>query len=225
VSAPTALLLVGSPRGKGSTSEALGAYLLSGLEGRGLASRTLRLVETLRSPERVEGYLGAVAESDLLILSFPLYWDSLPALVVRALELWLDREGQPKVAPPQRFAALCNSGFPEVRQSRTALGICARFAREAGLEWVGGLALGGGAALDGCALAKAGGRARHARAALDLAAQALAAGKPVPQGAVDRMARPFAPAWAYTLLGSWGWRRLARSHGTQRDLDRRPYAR
>ncbi len=108
-------------------------------------------------------------------------------------------------------------------RAATLLGICRRFAREAGLGWAGGLALGGGAALDGIALERAGGRGRHARAALDLAAAALAAGEPVPAEAVERMARPFVPAWAYTLLGTWGWRRRARAHGAHRELHRRPY--
>jgi hypothetical protein len=225
LSSATALLLVGSPRGRRSTSASLGAYLLARLEGFGLTSRTLRLTEALGSPAGEEAYRRAVGESDLVILSFPLYWDSLPALVVRALEVWRDGESAAKASRRRRFVALCNSGFPEASQSRTALGICQRFAAELGLEWAGGLALGGGAALDGCALEEAGGRARHARTALDLTAAALAAEKLVPQGAVDGMARPFVPAWAYTVLGSWGWRRLARSHGTQRQLDRRPYER
>jgi len=218
-----ALLLVGSPRGDRSNSAALGNYLLKGLEGKGFEPRVVGLAGALRSPEGSEGFLHEAQGCALAILSFPLYWDSLPAGVVRALELWRDRVRVSEPGAPPRLVALCNSGFPEARQSETALGICRRFAREAGAEWAGGLALGGGAALDGVALEQAGGRARHARQALDLAAAALAAGDPVPVQAVERMARPFVPAWAYTLLGGWGWWRRARAHGVHRELHRRPY--
>ncbi|MHB8762763.1 MAG: NADPH-dependent FMN reductase [Deferrisomatales bacterium] len=223
MTAPRVLLVVGSPRGTRSTSRALGEYLARRLAGHSAATGELRLVEALRSPGGTEEFLRRAEEADLVFLSFPLYWDSLPAVTVRGLEAWRDRRAAAAAPRRGRFAALCNSGFPEARQCATALAICARFAREAGLDWAGGLALGGGAALDGRDLDQAGGRARHARRALNLAAAALAAGRDVPPEAVKLMARPFVPAWAYTLVGSWGWRRQARVHGSHRDLGRRPY--
>lgn len=219
----TALLIVGSSRGDRSTSACLGQYLLKRLGERGLEPRAVILARALGSSEGTEGFLHDAQRCALAILSFPLYWDSLPALTVRALELWQDRGQAQEPGAPRRLVALCNSGFPEARQSATALGICQRFAQEVGLGWAGGLALGGGAALEGTALERAGGRGRHARAALELAAAALAADEPVPAEAVERMARPFVPAWAYTLLGSWGWRWRARAHGAHGALHRRPY--
>jgi len=42
-----------------------------------------------------------------------------------------------------------------------------------------------------------GGMVRNVTRSLDLAAAALAEGKPVPQEAVELMAKPLVPAWGY----------------------------
>ena len=64
---------------------------------------------------------------------------------------------------------------------------------------------------------------RNVVRALELAADALAEARPVPAEAIALMAKPMMPAWAYTLLGNWGWKRLAAQYGAQRRLSERPY--
>ena len=179
------LLLVGSPKGSGSTSEALGSYLL--------------------------------------ILATPLYADSLPSGVTRLLEIVAAKGDRRPDHGGRRFAALINCGFPEARQCDTAIAICRCFAREAGMEWAGGLALGGGESIGGRPLKEAGGVAKNARKALDLAAEALSEGRQVPGEAVSLMARPTIPAWMYTVIGDIGWRLKARRRGTGTRMKDRPY--
>ena len=78
--------------------------------------------------------------------------------------------------------------------------------------------------IDGAPLAEAGGTAIGTRAALELAAEALGQGLPIPQGAADMMASPVIPHWAYRLLGGWGWLQRAKHYKALRLLARRPYA-
>ena len=52
---------------------------------------------------------------------------------------------------------------------------------------------------------------------------ALAEGKPVPQEAIESMAKPITPTWMYALLGGLGWKRRAKKHGAQKKLRDRPY--
>jgi hypothetical protein len=113
-------------------------------------------------------------------------------------------QSAPKWRTPCAFAALINCGFPEPEQCRTALDIAQAFAARAGLDWAGGLALGEGGAIDGGPLERLGGLTRHVRAALDLAAAALAEGHPVPPAAIARLARLMMPARLYTLMGNIG---------------------
>ena len=220
----TALLLIGSPKPAGeSSSEALGSYLLEHLAERGIHTETQHVARALRTEARTQELLHAVDHADLVILAFPLYVDSLPYLVIEALErIAAHRQAQP--SPTQAaFLAIANCGFPEVQHNEMALAICEQFAAAAGLRWAGGLALGGGGAINGQPLAKAGGMVHNVVAALNLAAAALAEGEPVPAEAIALMARPFIPARAYMLMGDLGWLRLARRNHVLTRLGERPF--
>jgi multimeric flavodoxin WrbA len=227
-----ALLLVGSPKpglrastpDDRSASLALGRALARRLAGQGVEGRTLFLSETVRLGAATEQMLASVAAADLLVLSFPLSVDSLPAPAIEALELIANarrlRAGQ-NAQPRPGFFALCQSGFPEAEQSAAALAICRRFAHEAGFAWRGGLAIGGGPAL--ASRLRPGGPARHALAALDAAASALAAGQAAPPEVVKLAARPIMPALRYRLAAEREFRRQARQHGVRRPSASRPF--
>lgn len=219
-----ALLLVGSPKGSRSTSHSLGTYLLERLADEGLEGDTLHISASTVSENRRHELAETVDAADITILAFPLYVDSLPSRVVAAMEHIAGlRKGR---ATPREntLLAISNCGFPEARHNETALAICRRFAREASFKWAGGLSLGGGGFVDGRPLEKLGGMARSIRKSLDLAAAALAQGKPVPEEALSLMAKPLMPAWLYIMGGNMGWGSQARKNGVRNQLDARPYA-
>lgn len=214
------VLLIGSAKAVGrSTSEALARHLAGRFEFGG-ASVTILPVNRSRRVAEDERLLAAVDAADLFMLVTPLYVDSLPYLVTRSLEIVAARRER---RPNQRFAALINCGFPEAEQCRTALAILECFARRTGFAWSGGLALGGGASIDGRPLARLGRMTRNLRAALDQAADALLRGEPVPSDAIAQLAKPMMPAGVYTGIASLGWRWQAARHGVHRQLKDRPY--
>jgi hypothetical protein len=215
--------VVGSPRGRRSTSESLGSYLLGRLAPEGFEPRTVR--PGAPGPEGRTDLAAEASAADLVILSLPLYWDSLPAPLIRALEALRDARTAPQTPDNPRLVALVNSGFPEAAQSEVALGICRCFAKQSGFRWAGGLALPGGAALDGKPLDELGVMARRIRRALDAAGDALAAGGDIPERAVELMARPVVSPILYRLTGTLGWLLQARRHGTWTRLGSRPYER
>jgi len=220
----TVLLLVGSQKIKQSTSASLGAYLLKLLEAKGFGTNTMIVHQWLRSGEGLEKLIAGVNGADMVVLAFPLYIDSLPSGVIRMMELIAeDRRGK-DIREGQRFVAIANSGFPEAHHNDIALAICRRFASESGFRWAGGLALGGGEAIGGEEIDKAGGRARFARKALVLAAEALAEDRDIPEEAIKLMARPFVPSRIYTLIGSMGWKRRARENKAIERIHAKPYA-
>ncbi len=217
------LLLVGSPRGANSTSESLGTYLLERLAEKGLQTEKVRIYPALKTDDGIAGLLSATDHADIIVLAFPVYVDSLPAPVIKTLEFVAKHR---KANPPparQLFLAITNCGFPETSHCETAVAICRRFAREAEFDWAGGLALGGGGALNGQALKQAGGMARNVIKSLDLAAGEIAQGGPVSQQALDLMARPVIPAWLYRFFGNWGWKEQAKKLNTQNRLKEQPY--
>ena len=228
----TALLLIGSPKPKESSSESLGAYLFEELEARGVKTQTIKLAKALRSAETTEELRAAAAASDLIVLSFPLYVDSLPAPTILALEriaAWevgapVEGGDAPAAAHPPAFVAICQSGFPEVEQNKIAVEICHNFADAAGFEWAGGLILAAGGMVSGQPLRKIKGMMRSAVAALDLTAVALAAGRPVPEEAVALMAKPAIPKVGYRFMANWGWRSQLKKEAGGTPLDAQPFA-
>ena len=218
-----AVLLVGSPRTTKSSSAALGNYLLEQLASRGATTQTFQIYTTLRAPQAMAALREAVVAADLVVLAFPLYIDSLPAPVIATLEhLAADRA---KRSAGGKLVALTNCGFPEAHHCANALAVCAGFAREAGLAWAGGMALGAGeGVVHGTPLRELGGMARSVRRALDMAAADLAAGRPIPPAASELLTKPIIPSWLYRLVGSFTWVRMSRQHGAQHQLALRPYA-
>lgn len=221
----SALLLIGSAKpASHSTSEALGNYLLAQLEQVGFTTATYHIYRALRTAVRSQELLTAVDQADLLILAFPLYVDTLPYLVINALELIAAHRQTQRTPTPIRFVAIANCGFPEAHQNETALAICQEFARQTDMIWAGGLALGQGGSIAGRPLAAVGGMARTVTHALDLAACALAQGQSVPAEAVTLLAKPMMPTFFYTLMGNLGWHLQAREQGAFGHLRAQPFA-
>ena len=216
------LLLVGSPKAPGkSVSEAVGAYVVEKMEARGWSSESISIRTTLQSDEGRAALLEAVKTADLIILSFPLYVDSLPAPVIRAMELIAEQDFEKK----RRLAAIANCGFAEAQHNKVAMSICQRFAHASGLEWAGGLALGMGGALSGQRLEEQGGMVGKIIKSLDLTVDAFVNNRSVPDESIRLMAKPLLPGWMYTTIGNFGWRREAKRYGVRKKLRDRPYQR
>jgi len=206
-------LLVGSARPRGeSTSESLGRALLQGLERAGVATRVVHAVRFLKEGSAAEAAVEEVVGSDLRVVSSPLYVDTLPALATRALEAASARLTAGR-APLRSVVGLLNCGFPEAVHNRTAMRVVRAFARQSGLAWAGGLAMGAGEAVHGRPLAQVGGLVRHQVQALALAGEHLARGQCIPPEASAGMARALVPAFLYRWLGTLGWAKQGRAHG------------
>ena len=190
---------------------------------RSIQTETIYLHTVLRSPAKLQALLDAVEAADLVMLAFPLYVDTLPAPVIEALaRIAAHRQGRDP-SHRQLFTAIANCGFPEAFQTATALAICEIFAQQAGFEWAGALALGGGEMIDGAALVEGGGKTIRMRQSLKLAAEALALGGAIPQAARVGLAKPIIPHWMYWLTGWLRWNRWAKRYGALKLLKRQPY--
>jgi hypothetical protein len=218
-----ATLLIGSPKGPRSVSDALGAYLLERLKEHGVNTNKHYVQQALASDQGTNALLSSVAETDIIILVAPLYADSHHSGVIKMMELVHEYQKNLTQSKRRIMTAISNSGFPEARHNDVSLAISRKFALECGFEWAGGLALGGGQSISGMSLEKAGRRVRNVKKALDLAAAALAKGEAMPEEAVTLMAKPMVPKWLYLLVGNIGWHLQARKKGCWKRLDRRPY--
>ena len=232
-----ALLIVGSPKTKSpSTSGVLGRYLLGRLKAHGWETESLTLRASLRLGPGQKELLSWTDRADLLLLAFPLYVDSLPFLVTKALEVIASHRQALPDRRPQRLVAIVNNGFPEAAQNALALAICRRFADQSGIAWAGGLAMGAGEALSsGQSLTAPRGSAPpvgHVINALDMAGAALASGQSVPGEAARLIAKSPIPLlhssvwrWLFVKMGNRYWRVRAAGFGVgKRDLLAQPFA-
>lgn len=216
-----ALMLIGSPKAKNSTSEALGNYLLNGLNKKGYIAEKLHIPATLKHD--VQGLIDKVNETDLLIIAFPLYVDSLPSPLIKALELIAEHRNNHQSDKLQSLMVIINCGFPEAHQNDTALRICKSFASHANFKWLGGLAMGGGPAIGGKPIDQLGGMTRNLVKVLDMAIEAIADNKEIPIEAIDLMSAKLFPGWIFTLFADRGWKTQAKQYGVQRLLYAKPY--
>jgi len=216
-----ALLLVGSPRGNKSNSFSLGSFLMKKLNENGVETTTMMVKDALKSKERIEDMLKEIDKTDLIVLAFPLYVDSLPAMDIKLLQIISEhRSGSTdKIG----FVPMVNCGFPEAIHNKTAISICRNFASRANLEWRGGLSLGGGMAVASRPLEEVGGVARNMIKSLEMAVRSLAEGEPIPKESEERMALLIVPRWLFIRLGNRMWKKQAKENGVENELNARPY--
>jgi multimeric flavodoxin WrbA len=215
------LLLVGSPRGETSTSASLGTYLLKLLEEVGFYTAKGFIHRLVNRSEKIEELLSLINNADLIILSFPLYVDSLPAPVIKAMELIRD-DRKEKQRKNQDFIAISNCGFPESSQIEVGLEICKNFADEVNFNWRGGLALGGGGAVNGRSLEERGGMLRNVIKGLEITAEHLSKGGDVPNEAIELVSKSIIPSGMYKMMGNLGWRIQARRYGALKRMKDKP---
>lgn len=200
------VLLIGSAKPAGhSSSEQLAAPLVAGLTVRGVTVETHYVQRDAHSPAGLARLVTAVAAADLLLVATPLYFDSLPALVLAALEAILTAREAAPARPSLAVAGLLNSGFPEAHHSSVAVAQLALFTRAAGARWAGALQLGGGGVINGQPLAQAGHVVQHLLPALEKTAGALAHGDAIPITARETFRQPLMPVPLYMAAGDAGW--------------------
>lgn len=216
-----ALLLVGSPK-KNSTSEVLGNHVLEGIEKNGFHTEKVIIHKLLKNDDGAEQLINAVNSCDLLIFSAPLYIDCPPALAIKAMEI-IAELGAKQEGTKRPLIAICNCGFPEAHQNQTSLEIYKHFAKQSGFEWAGGLALGGGQAINGRPLASFGGMTRNIISSLNLVIESIIEGKQITQEAFELMEKPMFPKWLYLIAGDAQWKSAAKKNGVNKRLKAKPY--
>jgi hypothetical protein len=143
--------------------------------------------------------------------------------VIETLELIAEHEKDKHDLDKKRFVAISNSGFPEAKQNTTALAVCRLFAKQVGFNWAGGLAMGGGEMIAGQPLSELGGRVRGKTKALEIAADALAQGDPIPEKAVALMSKRGVPRWMYLWIANRRWKCKAKKNVAIKKMYDQPF--
>ncbi|TXT59478.1 MAG: hypothetical protein BAJALOKI1v1_1410002 [Promethearchaeota archaeon] len=218
----TVVLLIGSPRGRKSTSFSLGNYLCQKLEEEWTVKYGYIQQLVMREEKHLE-LITLMNTADIIIFSFPLYVDQLPSTAIRAFEVLYKNRTEISNRKQKIFLPIGNCGFPEASQIDLALEICHNFANAMNFQWRGGIKLGGGEAIHGICLEERGGMVRNQIKGLDGAAEALLRDDAIPQEVIDLIAREIIPKGLYKGMGNMGWRIRALKHWNMFNLKKKPY--
>lgn len=218
-----ALLLIGSPKIKYSTSESLGQYLLDRLVQNKFNSEKIHVLTALKSQESINEMVYSINNSSVIILASPLYVDCLPAPVIKMMEITkIIRNNKPFTNRP-KFVALINSGFPESSHNNVALNICKIFCESSDLEWLGGIGIGAGGAIDGRNLKDMGNMVKKITNGLDIVAEDIINNRKISEDTITNMSKLFMPKFMYTTFGNIGWILTSRKNHIKKSIYYRPY--
>ncbi|MFN2340060.1 MAG: NAD(P)H-dependent oxidoreductase [Halanaerobium sp.] len=224
-----AVLLIGSPKAKNSSSESLGGYLLERIGEYDILTEILHLYSETRTEAKRIQFLEKVENADIIILAAPLYVDTLPAKVIKALTLIANNKKKLKLNKPealkeQLFVAIVNCGFPEAEQNKIALKVYEQFALEAGIKYLGGIAVGMGVVVNGKPLKEMGGIVKNLVEGLDQAAEEIVNKKQLSDSVIEKTSKPMIPKkWLYILVGHFCWRFQAFKNGVYTKIKDKPY--
>lgn len=126
----------GSPKTKDSTS----LYLLKTLESKMPEGYLPSWIDVRQC--QIQPLLNLFEKSDIIVIAFPLYVDSIPSHLLQMLE-----DIQPLLSSnPKsvRLYTIVNCGFYDTRQNHIALSIMKVWCKKSGFIWGQGVAAGGG---------------------------------------------------------------------------------
>lgn len=195
-----ALLLIGSPKHEHvSSCVSLATLLGDELHKNSVITSRLLIVSLIKSKEGIDKMITAINNADIIIFLSPLYVDSIPYLVIKAMESI--RATRNKIMSQKYLAAISLCGFPEAHQNDTAIHIYRCFALELDFKWLGGLSLGMGPAIvHGRQMLGPIGAYYRMRRAIKTTAFALSRFKPIPKKAIETIAKPFVPSYLYIFM-------------------------
>ncbi len=135
--------LMCSPRGDNSASHSIGSYVTEVFEEKGYQSKYIHVYKTLRKQELIDEMIKSIDESEIVLLSTPLYIDSAPANTIRLMDIISKAVKEGKVTEKKRYLlAIACAGFLEYYHNLLALKMYEQFAKLNGFIWAGGLPIG-----------------------------------------------------------------------------------
>ncbi|MDD3905366.1 MAG: hypothetical protein PHS46_02420 [Candidatus Omnitrophica bacterium] len=204
-SSKSVLILNGSPKQDGGVSGNIGNRILSSLAVKGMRGVMIRIIDVAGSKERLDVLVDQINNSEAIILSCPLYIDSIPSYVIRAIE-HIGESRKKTGGANVRLAVIMHCGFPEAFHNDVAIRIFRQFAIESRFEWIGGMAFGMAPIINNKLITF---QCKNIDKAIKSMTDAIYSGTAIPEKAITLIARPFMPTMLYTCVGNILWRMIA----------------
>jgi multimeric flavodoxin WrbA len=191
------LVIVGSPNGKKGNSESLADCLISKLESKHLTSNKILLRKEIDKPD---GLLELINDSDMMILSLPVYGNSVPGLVLEFFEIIYANKSN-FINKSRKMFVISNSGFAEPIANKSTISHCELFAAEMGFEWMGGIPVSPGTLIDGKKLEDTGSTYKKVIKLFDLIADKICTDEKITADELRLVSKPFISPFVYRVVG------------------------
>lgn len=160
-----------------------------------------------------------VVESDVIVISFPLYIDSTPSHLLRCMmqvEEYVQIHQNEK--KPMLYV-LVNNGFFQGKQNIPAIEVMKHWGERCGFSFGQAVGIGGGGMIN---FLKSVPNEHGPKKNIGLALKKMAENIMQKRSGNIHVIEPNYPAWAYKLQAEYGWRLLAKQNGLKRkDLNRK----
>lgn len=197
------LMLCGSPHDEGGNS----TYILEGLKN--IMGIETKIYNTMNSPEIAESmFIKAIRNGDNIVLSFPLYADSLPAYFLGFLNR-LEKAAQGIVSQSKVYV-IVNNGFYDAMQNHIAIRIVSKWCEKCGLTIGRALAVGAGGMAQAAPIGK-GPLSKLGRALEDIADN-------IKNSETDEMIyiEPAFPRFLYKIAGNMSFTKQGKVNGLKK---------
>lgn len=192
-----ALIISCSPRAEKGSSNAIAKYLIDKLNFNGVSTDKVILSKEIKDESRIVDHLD---KSDVIVLSLPIYENSVPGLVVQLFELIYQFRNKLSVREKQIFV-ITNSGFAEVSANQSAIEVCRLFADEMGFDWLGGIAVAPGMLFTEDNLYKSKRIYKKLIKSLDMIVESISNSREIPEEAFTLVSKPFINLYLYIVAG------------------------
>jgi hypothetical protein len=217
VSGTRFLLLVGSPRKRG-TSCSFARTFGTLAAAAGCTAAVEHVYDYYDGRRPLAALQERIAESDIIGIIAPLYYDSLPGAVVWLLEQLSGDTAAVAALRGKGLFAIGQCAYPFAALNEPLIATCRCFAGALAMRWQGGLGYGGGVMIDGAPLEALGAKGEKIRSALQLALADLLLGQEISakSQALLTMRFPVAVKWLLAGLMNlkiwWTARRMGVPH-------------
>ncbi len=192
-----ALIISCSPRAKKGSSNAMAEYLFDQFKLNGTSTDKIILCQEIRDESRIVEYID---KADVIVLTLPVYENSIPGLVVQLFEL-VDQFRNKLANIKKQLFVISNSGFAEVSANQSAIEVCRLFAAEMGFDWLGGIAVAPGTLFTEDNLYKSKRIYKKLIKSLDMIAESISNNRKIPEEAFALVSKPFLNLYIYLIAG------------------------
>lgn len=194
------LLLINGSSRKNGTSYSFARTMKLLAENWGDTAEIVHAIDYFDGKEIVEHLSELIKQSDIIAMSAPLYADTLPYH-----DIWLLEKLSNECSHELRgkgFFAIGQCGFPDITRIEPLLDACRFFAEDTGMNWLGGLAYGGGPMINGALMEELGKKGEKITLGFKLALENILKGEKIDSYSQELITVKI-PKLLYWPLAAW----------------------